>query len=224
MIRAKRGCWLAGIALWLGLSTVAAAPAIAYLGVFNGKAVFLVDGKREVLAPGDSSVHGYTLRALNASEASIEIDGQRLRVLAGATLGSDGSHSANPLSAPSRQEVKIFPDSRGMYFVQGRINNQSVQFLVDTGATTVSLSSEMARRLGIDYRHGQAATAATASGVSQGYMVTLPKVDVGMVSIANVEAMVLEGSYPPMALLGNSFLEKVEMNRDGVVMTLRRRY
>ena len=209
----------------LAMPAMAAEYAIALLGVFNSKAVFVVDGKRELLALGQSSVKGFTVVSIDAQSVVIEIDGQRKLVHMGSTVSADGEKIQGPqFAAPARQEVKVFPNRNGMYFVRGRINMTPVQFLVDTGATTVAMSSDAAMRLGIDFLEGQPSRVSTASGVAPAYVVNLSNVQVGAVSVPNVEAMVIEGSFPREILLGNSFLERMEISRDGKIMTLRRKW
>ncbi len=204
----------------------AAEFSIALLGSFNDRAVFIVDGKRELLAVGESSTRGFTLVSLTTTSAVIELNGERSLIHMGARTSADGGSPEGSAysTAPPRPEVKILPDRRGMYYVRGRINGVTVKFLVDTGATTIALNAGMAKRLGIDYLEGESRLASTASGVVTGYVVNLSSVEVGTVSVPNVEAMVMDGGFPADILLGNSFLEKLEMVRNGKVMTLRRKW
>ena len=95
--------------------------------------------------------------------------------------------------------------------------------MVDTGATSVSLSASEAQRLGINYRNGRRAYARTANGVIGVYVVRLDHVKVGDITLNNVEATVSEGPAH-VALLGMSFLNRMEMRRDGQTMTLTQRY
>ena len=81
-----------------------------------------------------------------------------------------------------------------------------MQFLVDTGATSIAMNENEARRLGIDYRvDGKPMVASTASGTSRGWRVTLDRVKIGGIELLGVEAAVIEGGYPTEALLGMSF-------------------
>src|SRR5204863_6727546 len=99
----------------------------------------------------------------------------------------------------------------------------SVRFLVDTGATAVSLSASDATRLGIDYRKGQPSLMGTANGSAVAYQVKLDTVRVGNIILSNVDAAVLEGQMP-FALLGMSFLNRMEMKRNGQTMVLTKRF
>jgi aspartyl protease family protein len=99
-----------------------------------------------------------------------------------------------------------------------------VRFLVDTGATQVSLSNSEAKRLGINYIAGQKTLTATANGVVPTYKVKLDEVRIGDIVLNNVDGLVHAGDNLPIALLGMSFLNRMEMKRDGEKMVLTKRY
>ncbi len=85
-----------------------------------------------------------------------------------------------------------------------------MQFLVDTGATSIALNDGHARRLGIDYRVvGKPLQVSTDSGTVRGWRVNLNSVKLGALEVLGVEAVVLEGGSPTEALLGMSFLSRV---------------
>lgn len=113
----------------------------------------------------------------------------------------------------------------GMYSVAGSVNNQPVNFLVDTGATWVAMNSATARRLGIDFRYkGTQGWVNTANGPAKTYKVMLDRVRVGEIELSNVEGAVLDGSSPHEILLGMSFLNRVEMQRQGELLLLRKKW
>ena len=64
----------------------------------------------------------------------------------------------------------------------------------------------------------------TANGTATAYRVKLDSVRVGDIAVNNVDAVVLEGSQMPVALLGMSFLNRMEMKRDGQTMMLTKRF
>lgn len=105
----------------------------------------------------------------------------------------------------------------------GMINGTSVKFLVDTGATMVSLGASDARRLGIDTSKGQRGMSSTANGMAPMTQVKLDTVRVGDVTLNNVDALIGQTDMP-YALLGMSFLNRMEMQRDGSTMTLKKQY
>ncbi len=86
------------------------------------------------------------------------------------------------------------------------------------------MSSNEAQRLGIDYTRGQLTQARTASGTTFAYEVTLDRVRVGEIEQRNVRAMVLPGNSPHIALLGMTFLSRVEMRNEGQALILEQRF
>jgi aspartyl protease family protein len=159
---------------------------------------------------------GITVISVERSEATVEIDGKR-RVL------KMGQHYHAAAATADRQSVTLAADPRGHFITEGAINGNPVRFLVDTGASTVALPAADAVRLGIDYRKGRPALSSTAAGVVQIYVVTLDTVKLGPIELTRVEASVIEQGLE-IALLGMSFLNRVEMKRDGDLMTLTRRF
>jgi aspartyl protease family protein len=112
-----------------------------------------------------------------------------------------------------------------MYLVVGSINGYPVDFVVDTGATLVSLSGREARRLGIDYRVvGTPGQSSTASGIDTIYLVNLDRVKVGDIELRNVRGAVHDGDFPPATLLGMSFLSRLTMRQDGQVLELKKKF
>ena len=218
----KAGCsrWKPAVA---GLSFLAAtvawaAPDIVVLGLFKGKAVLTIDGDRQVLSEGDISPEGVRLIQADSEGALLDVDGRRQRFELGTHIGST-------FSVAKQREVRIWPDPGGMYTIDGSVNGYSIKFMVDTGATFVSMNSSEAKRLGIDYlREGRPAMLETASGREKAYRVKLDKVTVGEIKVRNVSAVVLEGSLPSRVLLGMSFLGQLDMQRDGKALVLRSKW
>ena len=114
----------------------------------------------------------------------------------------------------------MLPAADGGHFVTaGSINGKAVQFMVDTGATTIALSAVEADRIGLKYKDGERLTGNTANGTVSGYRTSLGVVRVGDVQVYNVEAAVLPMPMPHV-LLGNSFLNRFQMKRDNERMIL----
>jgi aspartyl protease family protein len=95
--------------------------------------------------------------------------------------------------------------------------------VVDTGASSVVLSGDDATRLGLDWRKGARRMMQTANGATPGYGVVLDRVRVGGIELQAVDGVVVEHGLG-IGLLGMSFLNRVEMQRDGDRMTLIRRF
>lgn len=118
----------------------------------------------------------------------------------------------------------IVADPRGHFFTMGSINGAPVRMMIDTGASSINLSSEEAWRIGLSYQQGKPIKLFTANGVIPGYRVMLDKVEVGNITLHQVEASVAETGpgveQSQVVLLGMSFLNRVEMKREGSTLTL----
>lgn len=206
-------------ALWGTLPATAAD--IGVVGLFGGKAVIVVNGgKPRTLAVGETSPEGVRLISADSSNAVLEYQGRRQTLGAG-----EGSRAGGALEGGGGGgTVTLTADARGHYVTLGQINGSTVQFLVDTGATAIAISSSQARQLGISYLNGQRGFTQTANGRAAAYKVTLDTVRVGDITLQAVEAIVLEGDGLGIALLGMSFLNRTEMRRDGQTLTLVRRF
>lgn len=196
-----------------------AATEVNVIGLFNNKAVVSINGsKPRVLTVGDKITEGVRLLSANSASAQMEIDGKRR------TLALEQSISAAPPNLAGNQSATMTADSQGHFITTGTINGVSTQFLVDTGASYVSLNSAEATRLGIAYLNGERGLASTANGTVTVYLVTADTVKVGDISLHQVEIAVHEGNGLPIALLGMSFLKRLEMKREGTTLALLRRY
>lgn len=208
--------------LWMLMTfvtaSVLAAERISVMGLFNNKAVVLIDGKQRTLAVNQTSPEGVTLISTDSGSAVLEIDGKR------SAYGLGGQSGAS-LGTSTQASVQVYRNPQGMYMSAGSINGFPVNFLVDTGASAVAMNSVQAKRLGIDFRmSGEPTMVGTASGVAQAYQVKLARVKIGDIELYNIDAVVLDGTSPSEVLLGMSFLGRLEIQNSGQVMQLKRKY
>ena len=119
--------------------------------------------------------------------------------------------------------IVLTADERGHFYCNGFINGSKkpVQFMIDTGATNISLGASVADALGLDYKTAPRITVSTANGMAENRVIQLRSVRVGRVTIHNVEAYVGSGLGND-ALLGNNFLNNFYMQRKGNRMMLKR--
>lgn len=212
---------IAAFCLLLVCSVSLAEISVQAIALFNDKAMLSIDGSRAKIVKAGDSYKGITLVEANTDYAVVEVRGQRETI----TLHSGASLSASlaakqPLD--NSREIQIWADDRGFFRSGGQINGRSLEFLVDTGANLVVLSSEQADRIDLEFRNGQRSSATTASGISPMYMVELERISFDGIELRNISAGVIVGRYPPVPLLGMSFLEQLDMNRSGSVMKLKK--
>ncbi len=202
------------------LSTLASAAEIQILGLMTGKAVVQIDGgKQRTMSVGETTPDGVKLISANSQQAVFEVSGKRQTMTMGATMMFAGGGGI----PADRQRAVLAGNTQGHFVTTGSINGIGVRFLVDTGATVVSMSMEDAKRLGINYQAGQKTMTMTANGVVPSYRVKLDSVKVGEIDLTNVDGMIVPAPMG-VVLLGMSFLNRTEMKRDGDQMTLTRKY
>ncbi|HEY1750657.1 MAG TPA: TIGR02281 family clan AA aspartic protease [Caulobacteraceae bacterium] len=146
-------------------------------------------------------------------------------------LGDPGApHPVAAVAQPSADapppaadgEAAIAKSGDGHFWADGQVDGHPVHFLIDTGATSVFLTSADARSLGIDpssLAYSQAVT--TANGPAHAAPVKLGEITVGGAQVADVQAFVIDNGLET-SLLGMSFLgrlTKFEATQD--TMTLK---
>jgi aspartyl protease family protein len=211
----RLACWAA--ALWL-LPLSAAAQTVTMSGSLGDKALLLIDGKPRTLAVG-STVQGVKLLSVTGSDAVVDIAGKRVALALGGAqvnLGGGGSDGTGSL-------IVMTAGSGGHFTSGGSINGKAVNFLVDTGATSVSISQSVADRIGLDYRKGQRGMVNTANGAVPVHAMSLSVVRIGDVQVYNVDAVIIPAAMDQV-LLGNSFLTRFQMKRENDKLTLERRF
>jgi len=204
---------LAGIALLPGLAR--AVDQVTVSGLFRDRAILDLDGKTRVLSVGMISPEGVKLISANSREAVLEINGVTRTYALGEHI--HGQYAA----AMPGASIIIAPDINGMYQVAGSINGFQVSFLIDTGATLISLNRPTALRIGLNYKlDGTRSDSTTASGVVPVWVVKLDRVRIGDIELRDVPASVHDTDFPDVTLLGNSFLQRVQLERQGPLLKL----
>ena len=202
----------------VGLSAPVNATEVALAGVFPGKALLVINGGApRTVAAGSATPEGVRVVAVDGESAVADFDGQRHRLFVGQHAVSVGRDKGG---AP---QVTIEADGRGMFRSVGKINGATMQFVVDTGATFVALGRSDAQRVGLDLTRAEPIMLQTANGVARGWKLPFDSVSVGGITLRNVEGVV-HASDLPVALLGMSFLNRMEMRREGSTMQLRQRF
>jgi aspartyl protease family protein len=208
---------LAGIIVGFLAATVVEARDVTVVGLFPGKVVVQIDGgPLRTLSPGQKTAEGVTVVSVDRESATFDVEGRRV------TLGVSQARLGR--SAPAAESATITADLQGHFSTDGQVNGRPLRFVIDTGATLVSIPAGEARRLGVPYTSGQKVLMRTANGTATGYLVKLDTVTVGSVTLHGVDAVVMEGVGLSFSLLGMSFLNRMDMRREGNIMTLTKRY
>lgn len=112
----------------------------------------------------------------------------------------------------------VIPRSRdGHYYVRGAINGHPVDFMVDTGASTVSINRDIAQKA--DLPRGMPANFMTANGAVMGEIVSRQTIEAGGIVLEDLSVGV--GVQGDIALLGQNFLRKVDVLQSDDKMVLR---
>jgi len=209
--------WLWAAVALLATACPALATDVSLVGVIGDKAaVIAIDGGAPTTIKVGQKLGAVTVITVERERATVEVDGKRRMLLLGQGYRTSAATS-------DRQSVTLAADRAGHFVAEGQVNGGAVRFLVDTGATAIALPAADAKRLGIDYLKGRPGMTQTAGGPVPIYVVRLDTVRVGGIELQAVDAIVIEQGLN-VALLGMTFLNRVEMKRDGATMTLTRRF
>jgi aspartyl protease family protein len=115
-------------------------------------------------------------------------------------------------------ELIISPASNGNYYVKGLINQQEVTFVIDTGASAVSIPDKLRWQLGLT--RGRYLQGATANGVAGMYETRIKQLSVGPLRFKDVQAVLYPNAPDDMILLGMTALREVRMEQQNGQMIL----
>jgi len=205
--------WLLAVA---ALATAAAAQAqgVVLAGRMGERALLVIDGRPHTLAVGQTAA-GVRLLRWTGDSAEVERAGASYALRLGGTPAQIGAAPA-PVGG---REIVIPAGPGGHFTAGGSINGRATRFMVDTGATMVSIGRDDAERLGLDLKAARASVTQTANGPVAVQSLTLTSLRVGDVELSNVHAIVLPSAMP-YVLLGNSWLGRFQMRRENDVMRL----
>ena len=148
-----------------------------------------------------------TLLARSVDKVSASKPDKSIPMAAAATVPQ-----ASPANA---RTATLRSDGRGHFEAEARVEGRSLNVLVDTGASMIALRESSAGRLGIfptprDY----SVQIQTANGVGRAARVQLNRVQVGDITVRDVEAFVVPDEALAVNLLGMSFLSRVKWTHD----------
>ena len=189
------------------------------LALFPGKAMIQVGNKRILLKEGIKKKE-FTLISTDTFEQTLVLDINGVK-----DTYSIGKQIGGGYAEPKSVEVRVSAHQSGGFLSSGMINGRSVDFLLDTGATAVSMNSIQAKRLGIKYINDQKKRLVlTAAGQREAYSIVLDNISIGGITLNNVNGIVLEGSSPEITLLGMSFLSRLDIKYSENLMVLTKKF
>ena len=204
----------------LVIASQAVAKTVAAIALFNDRAMLSIDGQKAKIIHAGSSYKGVKVISSNTSEAVVEVEGKRqtLTLNSTAVLGD----ALNVSSKSTATSTVLYENEVGFFESSGQVNGRTIKFLVDTGANLVVFNSRDAARLGLNYLSGEKGFASTASGLAPMYTINVESISLGGVALDNIRAGVIEGDFPEIPLLGMTFLSRLDMNRSGQTMVLKK--
>lgn len=189
---------------------------IQIVGLFKNAAVISVNHHNQMMRVGDQK-HDVRLIAADSDKAIVEIHGRRMTL-------SMAETSAIQIGLPASSNASAHLMSTGdMYNVTGSINDQLADFVVDTGATYITMSEEHAQRLRLNYNNAKKIMVNTANGKATAHVFNIDKIRIGGIELKNVQAAVMYDLSSSRILLGMSFLNQVEMQHKDGLMILKKR-
>jgi aspartyl protease family protein len=116
-------------------------------------------------------------------------------------------------------EVRLQRNRFGHYVATGSINGHPVEFMLDTGATDVSIPEGIADRLGL--QRGQTTSYHTANGTITAWQTIADEIQLGPLRLGPVRASINPHDHSNAVLLGMSFLKQLDFSQQGNTLTLK---
>jgi aspartyl protease family protein len=140
-----------------------------------------------------------------------------------ATQVASASPSSRQVSAPPAAQqqmaysrtVRLDSDGHGQFRVEARVDGRPIDFMVDTGASSVVLRESAAAKLGIFPRPSEyIGRTSTANGIAKFAPVRLNRIEVNGINVYDVNAAVMPDEALGVNLLGMTFLSRVKFSHD----------
>ncbi len=208
---------------------------ITLKGLFKNQAIIKIGDKYQVIKKGKISKNGIYLVSITAKKAIIKLNDQQITLelnhnnpIRNAVRKTVINKKIKIVKKPPNYKPLIIKSNflqNGHFLVKGEINNTPITFLVDTGASSVSISRKFARQAGIKFNSYNVGASQTANGRAKYYKAIAPQIKVGHIELYNIEVAILpklEGN----ALLGMNFLKhtKFSVENNQMVITRKRGY
>jgi aspartyl protease family protein len=121
-------------------------------------------------------------------------------------------------TADGATAVRLERNRFGHYVASGFINTEAVEFMLDTGASDVSIPLPVAERLGL--KKGRSVVYQTANGAITAWQTTVDEIRLGELRVGPVRASINPHMDGDGILLGMSFLKQLDFSQQGNTLTL----
>ncbi len=136
------------------------------------------------------------------------------------------SYSMNPnmnvdttISRSGERVIILKVNRYNHYVVSGKINKADVSFLIDTGATSVSVPGHIAKKIGL--KRGNPIRVLTASGEANAYSTNIDSLFIGDIELLDVRATIVPADNSDNVLLGMSALKRFSFTQEDGILTLK---
>lgn len=188
------------------------------------KALVSVDGAPPKVVRQGERIGGLHMLGVGPNGVEIMLDGRRHTLGIGQGVHTPLTNSGTGQDTTPGGRLVLTADARGHFSATGTVNGLPVRFMVDTGASLVSLPSSVARQAGVNLAEATPVVINTANGRARAQRVVINSLKLGQISANLVEALVVEDSALSQPLLGMSFLNRTNMLREGDTLVLTQRY
>ncbi len=131
----------------------------------------------------------------------------------------------NPNQAPqtltdtNSRQVVLKRNRQGHYHATGYINGTQLEFLLDTGATDISIPEHIADKLGLKKLYP--IDIITANGRAKAYGTKIDTAEIGSIKLNDLNASINPNVDDNTVLLGMSFLKQIEFTQRGDTLILK---
>ncbi len=136
-------------------------------------------------------------------------------------IDKERNPNSNPLSLSSGdvRQVVLKRNRQGHYVTTGYINGSKLEFLLDTGATDISIPEHIADRLGLKKLYP--IEISTANGIARAYGTKIKTANIGKIMLSDLNANINPNVDDDTVLLGMNFLKRIEFTQRGDTLTLK---
>jgi aspartyl protease family protein len=138
-----------------------------------------------------------------------------VRMIEDSRIGADAVETPPAPQASANARTVVITSENGHFAADARVDGRSIAFMVDTGASQVTLRESEAARLGYRPRASDyTVKIETANGEGRAALVELSRVDVGDITVRDIRALVVPDTALSVNLLGMSFLSRVRWTQE----------